>query len=63
MLRERIGMLTRKYSLGRRRGWVHLAEALGILFQAVVMGELLFYVLLAIHATNTGARVFRYMGY
>jgi hypothetical protein len=63
MLRERLGMLARKYSLARKGGWLRLAETLGILFQAVVMGELLFYVVLMIHATNTGARVFRYMGY
>lgn len=63
MLREHLGLWMRKYSLARRGGWIRLAEAAGILLQAVVMGELLFYALLAIHATTTGARVFRYMGY
>lgn len=56
-------MLARKYSLRRKLGWIRLSETLGIVLQAVVMGTLLFYALLSIYATSTGARVFRYMGY
>ena len=63
MAGDRLQMFFRKYSLARKMGWIRLAEALGIVLQAVIMGELLFFAVLAIHATATGARVFRYMGY
>lgn len=63
MLRERLGLLARSYSLSRKRGWIRLAGTLGIVCQMVVMGTLLFFALLSLHAATTSTRVFKYMEY
>jgi hypothetical protein len=40
-----------------------IAKFLGVTLRVIVLGHLLFVAVLGIYAAETGARVFRYMGF
>jgi hypothetical protein len=40
-----------------------MAKQLGVVVRIIVLGHLLFVAILGIYATETGATVFRYMGF
>ena len=40
-----------------------MAKNLGVFLRIVILGHLLFLAILGVYAAETGARVFRYMGF